>query len=123
MLNYPRRLTTAVPILALTVLAGCFHLRSLTSETRIEGGQSFVLGGNQRGSFDIVAKNSGGVPIVLYVQRGDQRDSVTTLAPGESADGAFPDGAAAVVRNTSATQTALVRLVVRGATNLSMGYR
>ncbi len=109
--------------LLLATLAACTTFGSITSETTIEPGKSFRLGGGQRGAFAVRGTNAGRVPVSVFVERSGKRDSVTTVAPGGAIDAEFPSSAMAIFRNSSAAASAVVRIKVTGATSgLGMGY-
>jgi hypothetical protein len=110
------------PLLLLAATA-CGSLGYLTSQTVIEPQKAFLLGGGQAGAFTVTGKNSGSVPVTLFIELGGKRDSITTLLPGAPVDATFPAGAMAVIRNASTTGTAVVDLKVKGdASQLGMRY-
>jgi hypothetical protein len=117
------RVKRLLALIATVAVSGCSMFNRINSNTQIDPGKSFLLGGNQRGAFNVKLANVGDVPVVVYVERAAGRDSLATLLPGENTDGAFPANSMAVVRNTSGTRMAYVKLVVRGDTDLSMRYR
>jgi hypothetical protein len=112
-----RRLSFVAPILLLSACS------SLISNTRIEPGQAFKLGGGQGSAFTVRGTNDGPVPVVVYAELDGKRDSVLTLAPGEPVDATFPKSAMAIFRNTSWTRTATVSIKVTGdIASLGMRY-
>lgn len=129
--RYPRHLLQGpamrlfpVVLLAATAFAtACGSLGYLTSQTVIEPQKAFLLGGGQPGAFTVTGKNSGPVPVSIFVERGGTRDSITTLLPGAPVEATFPAGAMAVIRNASSSRTAVVDLKVRGdVSQLGMRY-
>jgi hypothetical protein len=112
-----------LPLLLLLAAPACASLGHLTSQTVIDPEKAFLLGGGQPGAFTVTGKNSGSVPVSLFVEQGGKRDSITTLQPGAPVEFTFPAGAMAVIRNTSRTRTAMVDLKVRGdVSQLGMRY-
>jgi hypothetical protein len=117
------RLALALTLTLSVLTSACASFAALKSETYIEPGKAFLLGGAQRGAFSVDARNSGSVPVTLFAEREGRRDSITTLRPGESATADFPAMTMAVMRNQSGTRPATVRLRVTGETSLDMRYR
>jgi hypothetical protein len=104
-------------------LTACASFASLRSNTYIEPGKAFLLGGGQSGSFSVKGKNVGPNAIVVYNELAGRRDSVTTLPPGAEIDAEFPARAMAVFRNTSKTGGAELSIKVTGAiSTLGMRY-
>jgi hypothetical protein len=104
-------------------LPACASFASLRSNTYIEPGKAFLLGGGQSGSFSVRGKNVGRNAVVVYNELAGRRDSVTTLAPGAEIDAEFPARAMAVFRNTSKTGGAELSITVTGAISaLGMRY-
>jgi hypothetical protein len=117
------RLRRHLLALPLAFAGACASFAALRSETFIEGGQAFKLGGGQRGAFSVVGRNSGSQPVIVYVEQGGRRASLTTLAPGAPIDAQFPPGAMAIFRNTSSTAGARVAIKVTGdISSLGMRY-
>ncbi len=96
---------------------------SITSQTVIDSGQAFKLGGGQPGAFTVRGSNSGAVPVVVFVDRDGVRDSLTTLAPGQPVDATFPARSMAVFVNRSDTQGASLTVKITGSvSSLGMTY-
>jgi hypothetical protein len=111
-----------LPVLLLAATA-CSSWGHLTSQTVVEPQKAFLLGGGQPGAFTVTGRNSGSVPVSVFVEQGGKRDSITTLLPGAAVNLTFPARAMAVIRNTSSTRTAVVNLNVRGdISQLGMRY-
>ena len=117
------RRTATAALLCLAALPACASFAALTSQTYIEPGKAFRLGGGQAGSFAVRGRNAGGTAVIVYSELSGRRDSVTTLAPGAEIDAEFPSRAMAIFRNTSDSAGATLDLKVTGATSsLGMGY-
>lgn len=107
----------------LSATAGCSVFSSVTSQTRIDPGQSFLLGGGQPGAFVVRGRNSGSVPVIIYQDRDGRRDSLGTAPPGGEIDAEFASRTMAVFRNTSATSSATVTVkITGGGSSLGMRY-
>jgi hypothetical protein len=105
------------------LLGGCASFGSLTSETMIEPAKAFRLGGGQNGSFTVTGRNSGRVPISVFIEQNGTRDSIVTIAAGADIDAVFPKGAMAIFRNESNEREARVAVRVKGDIgSLGMGY-
>ncbi|MEO0557688.1 MAG: hypothetical protein AAF170_05825 [Bacteroidota bacterium] len=106
-------------VLALAILSGCSSIRS---GLEIDAGDTFVLGGDQRGAFFVEVVNTG-VATVLISEVTASADTlaVVTLDPRESASARFQPGSAALIANPDSREASLdVR--VTGDTNLGMRY-
>jgi hypothetical protein len=111
----PLRIARLLPLAPLALVTACAgQFTSLTSETYIEGGKSFLFGGEQPGEAEIAVRNAGRTRVTIFARRGAVDDSVTSLAPGATADVALPARTVGVFRNESATDSAVIRLVIRG---------
>ncbi len=110
----------------IVVVAGVLLLSacaSITSQTSIEPGKAFRLGGGQAGAFTVRGSNSGAVPVVVFLDRDGVRDSVTTVAPGQKVDATFPSRAMAVFVNRSDTKAASLSVKITGSvSSLGMTY-
>ena len=95
---------------------------SLTSGLSVPPGETFRLGGGQRGGFTAAATNKGRVAAELFVLRDGERLEIATLQPSERGAFRFEAGDALLVRNGDRDTTAQLRVEVRGDTNLSMVY-
>ncbi|MEQ8411395.1 MAG: hypothetical protein RIB52_07555 [Erythrobacter sp.] len=96
---------------------------AINSNLAIEAGQTFVLGGGQRGAFSVSGENVGPVAVEVLARDGEERVSVGTVAPGVEFQHDFARGEAALLRNTSQEQGARVKVRITGSTgNLGMGY-
>lgn len=109
----------AVAVLAAPVLAG-----SINSNLQIEPGQTFELGGGQEGGFTVTGRNSGPVAVVVLGQApGAKAVERGIVAPGGDVDATFGPGEMALLRNTSARETAQLKLKISGDTSsLGMTY-
>ena len=110
----------AVTIVGALLLTAC---ASVTSQTSIDPGKAFRLGGGQPGAFTVRGSNSGAVPVVVFVDRNGARDSITTVAPGQKVNATFEARSMAVFVNRSETQGASLSVRITGsASSLGMGY-
>lgn len=104
-------------LLPLLAFAGTIH-----SNLFIEPGKQFILGGDQRGAFKVVAKNVGTVPVEIRERPlGGGTFGKATLAPGRSGVLKFAAGSTAVLLNPSGTKVNL-DLTITGDTKLGMTY-
>ena len=96
----------------------------ITSNLQIEAGQTFELGGGQRGGFTVTGRNTGPVAIVVLA-KGAAAAAVVKgrVEPGASVDAAFGPGEQALLRNTSDARMARLKLRITGDTSaLGMTY-
>ncbi|MFY7746083.1 MAG: hypothetical protein ACOVQY_11690 [Erythrobacter sp.] len=106
--------------LAAPVLGG-----TINSNLQIEPGKTFELGGGQEGAFTVTGRNSGPVAVeVLGRAEGSAQAQVRgTVAPGGEVKASFAEGEMALLRNTSATRMARLKLKISGDTSaLGMSY-
>jgi hypothetical protein len=105
--------------LSTLALAGCgsFH-----SELTVPAGETFLLGGDQKGAFTARARNAGAVPVTL-ARRGKTGavNELGSLAPGQSQTLTFGDGITALVRNRT-TEAAHLSIDLTGSVPQSMSY-
>lgn len=104
----------------------------LTSGLTIPAGETFNLGGEQRGDYNAEITNKGSVAVELYSTNsgqnfGEDRLSDTPVLIGTVEPGAwerFSAGAGTplLLKNTSDTVDAKLKVEVWGDTNLSMFY-
>jgi hypothetical protein len=115
--------TLFLPVLlagtALRVVCG-----GITSQTVIEGGKQFVLGGGQRGAFRVAAHNVGPVPVSVAERlAGGAVQERGRLEPGQRLTLAFGAGSAALVRNLGERPAVLdFRITGNISSGLGMGY-
>lgn len=97
---------------------------AINSNLQIEGGQTFELGGGQRGGFTVTGRNTGPVAVVVLGQAEGAEPSLRgTVAPGDRVKADFAPGEMALLRNTSDSKTARLTLRITGDTaTLGMGY-
>lgn len=109
----------------LQFLAAIFFLSacsSINSGLNLEAGKQFRLGGNQKGAFTVLVKNTGKTPVTISEQPAVGPSVVLGVSqPGDKQTLSFARGSAAVVTNAS-NNPAKLKLRIRGSTNLSMGY-
>ena len=95
-------------IFLLTALLAIVGPADITSQTVIDAGKQFVLGGSQRGAFRVAAHNVGPVPVSVAERHPD--GTITErgqLAPDGRATLDFGRGAAALIRNLGERQAKL----------------
>lgn len=109
--------------IALTLLSACAYLSTIHSETSIDVGQSFLLGGGQAGGFEATVRNTGPVPVSVLVERAGSRQPVIVLAPDSTIEAELQPREMAVFENRS-TNRATIKVDIRGggAGNLGMRY-
>jgi hypothetical protein len=96
---------------------------SLTSVTTIEANNSFILGNNPHGFYNVKVKNISRQSIVVYQKTlTDSVHSFTTIKARETVHVYANKNTALIIENKSDSQ-AKVELHVNGDTNLSMGYK
>lgn len=117
--NLLRSAPVLVAAFSVAALAG-----TINSNLRIEPGETFELGGGQEGGFVVTGTNTGPVAVVVLSKgEGKAAVEVGTVAPGGAVDATIAPGAAALLRNTSARQTARLKLTITGDTSsLGMSY-
>ena len=121
-----------IPLAAALALAGvaalgtpfaATALAAINSNLSIEPAQTFILGGGQRGAFTVSGENTGPVAVEVLARDDTGDTAVATLAPGARFEQPFARGEGALLRNTSRTATAQVKVRVTGDTgNLGMRY-
>ncbi len=121
--NLSNRLFTAG--LALAVLTVPAAAGQINSNLQIDPGQTFELGGGQKGGFTVTGRNTGPVAVAVYAQAegGETQALRGTVEPGQSVEAAFGPGDMALLRNTSGKQMARLKLKITGDTSaLGMTY-
>lgn len=122
---YPAMLAPRLLAVAATLaLAGtAVSAGEIKSNLQIEAGQTFELGGGQQGGFTVTGRNSGPVAVVVLAKGESAPVIKGRVEPGASVDAAFGPGEMALLRNTSGTQMARLKLKISGATSaLGMTY-
>ena len=110
----------SVLLLSAIFLQAC---RTLTSQTFIEPGQSFVLGEGTHGAFRAKVKNTGtsAVEIARESLEGN-KTTVAVLAPGDETRVNIGNDTKAIFKNTG-TEKDTLDLYVSGDTGLSMANK
>jgi hypothetical protein len=118
------RKSAALILAAALSLTAVAEAGSINSNLQIEAGQTFELGGGQPGAFAVTGTNTGSVAVVVLGQREGKAAEVRgTVAPGGKVDANFAAGEMALLRNTSESRTAQLKLKVTGDTSsLGMTY-
>lgn len=112
----------AVGIAAIGLSAGSLHA-AINSNLLIEKGQSFLLGGSQPSAFRVRGTNSGPVAVQVLARSEGKDTAIATIKAGGTVDQSFAKGEIAVLRNTSRSQDARMKLRVTGYTSgLGMRY-
>jgi hypothetical protein len=95
----------------------------LTSNTIIEPNNSFILGNNQHGKFNVKLKNTSQNDLIIHLNpiNGGQH-SFETVKPNKKLKVFVDKNTALVIDNQSSNQ-ASVDLFVKGDVGLSMGYK
>jgi hypothetical protein len=109
-------------LLAMTTTTACASFSSLRSETSIDAGQSFLLGGDQGGAYDATVTNVGSVPVGVFLETGGVRRRVIELAPDSTIEAVIEPRNMVVFENAS-RQRAVLKIVAKGARDLGMRYR
>jgi hypothetical protein len=98
-------------------------LAAINSNLYIEARKTFVLGGEQDGAFRVRGQNKGEVTVEVFASESGENTLVATAKPGDRFEAYFESGEGALLRNTSATAQAYVKVRVTGSTsNLGMSY-
>jgi hypothetical protein len=104
---------------------GAVQAGEINSNLQIEAGETFELGGGQKGGFTVTGRNTGPVAVeVLGKAEGAEAGVIRgTVAPGGDVNATFGAGEMALLRNTSNSQTARLKLKISGDTSsLGMSY-
>lgn len=123
---FPSRLITTTLAVAATLaaLTSAAQAGQIKSNLQIEAGQTFELGGGQEGGFTVTGTNSGPVSVVVLGKAPDGAAAVRgTVAPGGKVEARFAPGEMALLRNTSGSEMARLKLTISGDTSaLGMRY-
>ncbi len=115
-----RTLLITALLSGITLLANC---GPITSQTIIDAGKQFVLGGQQRGAFRVAAHNVGPVLVSVAERRADGTvQERGRLEPGQRTELAFAAGSAALVRNLGERQARLDFRITGSTSGLGMVY-
>lgn len=118
--SIPRLLAAAA---ALALAGTAISAGEINSNLQIEAGKTFELGGGQPGGFTVTGRNTGPVAVVVLAKGEGAAVVKGRIEPGAQVDAAFGAGEMALLRNTSASRMARMKLVVRGDTSsLGMTY-
>lgn len=114
-------LMSALGLIAVTPASG----GTINSNLQIEAGETFELGGGQKGGFTVSGRNTGPVAVEVLGKREGASAPVARgiVAPGGEVKADFAPGEMALLRNTSGTRGAQLKLRISGDTSaLGMGY-
>ncbi len=111
-------------ILVLLALTSLFSAcKSYFSVTNIAANESFVLGNNPHGYFNVKLKNLSAHPITVYQKTlTDSLHSFSIIKPKETVHVYADKNTALIIENKSEDQ-ASVKLDLGGDVKLSMGYK
>lgn len=114
---------TITTIVLASILTSCSLFTSLTSTTYIKANESFVLGNNEHGAFNIKLTNNSNHPlkIVMAPIEGGTHSPIV-VNPNETIYVKTEKNTAVIIENKS-TDAASVALHITGDTGLSMGYK
>jgi hypothetical protein len=104
---------------------GAVQAGEINSNLQIEAGETFELGGGQKGGFIVTGRNTGAVAVEVLgkVEGAASGVSRGTVAPGGDVKASFGAGEMALLRNTSNSRTARFKLKISGDTSsLGMNY-
>ena len=113
-----------ITAIVLTFLnASCMSFGRLTSTTYIKGNDAFILGNNEHRAFSVKLKNVSSNDLELWREpiKGG-RHSPLTVKPDETVEVKVEKNTALKIENKS-NEKATVKLLVKGDTGLSMGYK
>ena len=114
-------LMSALGLIAVTPASG----GTINSNLQIEAGETFELGGGQKGGFNVTGRNTGQVAVEVLGKAEGAGTPVArgTVAPGGEVKADFAPGEMALLRNTSETRGARLKLRISGDTAaLGMSY-
>ncbi len=116
-----KKITTS--IMLVLAITSCSMFKTITSNTVIQPNDSFVLGDNVHGQFNVRLKNVSKNAITIYrAPNAGGKHSYVTVQPNETIKVKVESNTALVVENKS-NDIASVDLLVKGDTGLSMGYK
>jgi hypothetical protein len=115
-------------ILATTGILGVAALAftasaAISSNVYIKKNDAFLLGGTQPEAFKVSGTNTGPVAVQVLARYDGSDTEIATIAPGAKFKQDFAKSEIAILRNTSGTQTAIVKVRITGYTKgLGMRY-
>lgn len=104
---------------------GALAAGEITSNLQIEAGQTFELGGGQVGGFTVTGRNTGPVAVEVLAKAEGAQAGVSrgTLAPGGDVEASFGARETTLLRNTSGSKAARLKLKIAGDTaSLGISY-
>ena len=103
--------------------SACLSCKTLGSTTYIKANDAFIIGNNEHGVFKVTLTNdSPSTPILWKSPIAGGNHSPVTIQPKESLKLTVEKNTALRIENPS-KEEATVKLVVKGDTGLSMGYK
>ncbi len=114
--------TILLSVLAIFIL--CQSCKTLSSTTYIEPQKSFVLGEGTHGSYTATVENVGADQIeVIQINNRGEATTLGTLKVGQKNTYTVPDNTTINFKNSSINETGTIKILAKGDTNLSMGYK
>lgn len=109
-----------------TLLAAtfCFGFGSARAggSTYIDGGKTFMLGGEQSAALSVEGRNGGPVPVEVLLMSKGQEQHIATVAPGKSFALDIPARRTTLFRNGSKRTAVLKFELTQDVGALSMRY-
>lgn len=93
----------------------------ITSGLGVPAGETFHLGERPSGDFVVSAYNEGAVPVTILATRGERREIVGKVNPGETVVRQFKSSDGVLVQNQSEQKAKLI-VEAWGTNDLSMYY-
>jgi hypothetical protein len=104
-------------------ITSCNIFKTITSNTTIEPNNSFVLGDNVHGPFDVSLKNVSINNVTVYLLPKDGIAFAKQIIKPNKKIKVNVDANTALVVENKSNEAASVDLLVKGDTGLSMGYK
>ncbi|GMN03662.1 hypothetical protein [Erythrobacter sp. MTPC3] len=124
LLKFRSAQAAVVALAAIGVFTATNAAAAINSNIYIDARETFVLGGKQPGDFTVKGQNKGGVTVEVFARADGTSSLLATIAPGEKFEQDFRQGEGALLRNTSGTERAHLKVRVTGTTrNLGMSYQ
>lgn len=115
--------TTLFSLALMFMITSCGIFGSLTSNTVIKPNDSFILGNNEHGSFNVKLKNVSTNDLEIYQAPINGGKHSTQIVKPNGIINLKVESNTALIINNKSSETASVDLKVTGDTGLSMGYK
>jgi len=112
-----------VKIASLLFLGWLSACATLNSTTYIDPQKSFVLGEGAHGGYTAEIKNSGSDPIEVFFANGTVRKSAGILKSGQHGKYRVSSNSVVQIVNMSVADQSIVKIRVKGDTDLSMQFK